>query len=67
MDEEEDDRPTMGESSFVVISSSHVRLPLASVRKPADEEQDIDIDSYRENYGSGLKNTRISDRENEVV
>jgi hypothetical protein len=23
-------------------------------------------DSYRENYGSGLVNTRISDRENEV-
>lgn len=65
MDEEEDDRPTMGESSFVVTSSSQGRL--ASVRKPADEEQDIDIDSYRESYGSGLKNTRISDRENEVM
>jgi hypothetical protein len=39
------------------------------IRKGAADDgmdKDLDMGAYRENYGSGLVNTRISDRENEV-
>ena len=40
-----------------------------SLRRPLDEmgDGDLDVGQYRESYGSGLVNTRISDRENEVL
>lgn len=67
MDDDDDvGRPAISERQHRMLNVYLYHWRIGALRKPVDEEQDIDMDSYRESHGSGLVNTRISDRENEV-